>query len=437
MKFKSDKDEKYLKEIINDYTSTSGMNVNACKIDNSEIVKCIKCSELRKEYKFCNLVHELSSTENNNKDICTNDDCKNTCLYGSLQAEKLGKEYIYFCPFGLVKWTVPILVDGEMNYFLSGGPVLMHSIDDLLIEDVISKNKKLEPKVDEVKKYLQEFEVVNTKRVRHLARVLRMLAESLMTDENLRRVREKMKINEDNAAVAEFVGDFKEKNDEYLYPLNKEKKLISKIKIGDKDESRKILNEILAYIYSKENKGFQMTKVRIIELIGVLSRTAVDVGADLEIIFGLEYEYLEKINQVKQIDKLSIWLTKIVERFIECTISIKNVKNRDLIYKSMDYIRNNYSNNISLKEVAHQVGLSPNYLSSLFKEEVGMTYNTYLNRVRIENSKNLLKKGYSLVKVAHMVGFNDQSYYSKVFKKIEKTSPGKWQTGQKINIYRG
>lgn len=428
MGLESNIDEKYLEEIIKDYTSTSGMNVTACRVDNSEIVACIKCKELRKEYQFCSLVHKLSSRQNN-KNECTNVDCNATCLYGGLQAEKLGKEYIYFCPFGLVKWTVPILVDGEMKYFLTGGPVLMHSIDDLLIEDVINKNKNLESKVDQVKKYLKEYEVVNTKRVRHLARVLRMLAESLMTAENLERIREKKKINEDNAEMAELVGDFKEKKEEYFYPLNKEKKLISKIKIGDKDGARKILNEILAYIYSNENKGFQMTKVRIIELIGVLSRTAVDVGADLEIIFGLEYEYLEKISQVKQLDKLSEWLTKIVERFIECTISIKNVKNRDLIYKSMDYIRNNYSEDICLKEVAHQVGLSPNYLSSLFKEEVGMTYNTYLNRVRIENSKHLLKKGYALVKVAHMVGFNDQSYYSKVFKKVENTTPGKWKNG--------
>ena len=413
-----------LKKIINDYTSSTGINCKACKVDSLEIKKCIDCSELNQ---FCKLVHKFDKKEKYENKCCT-ETCRNSCLYGGLQAEKLGAEYIHFCPYGLVKWTVPIFRNGEMKYFLSGGPVLMHDVDDLLIEDIVNQNSLLSSEIDQIKKYLNKFEVVETDRVRHLAKLLVRLAKNVMTSENVDKLKMRQKINKTNEQMAEKMHELKQGTGEKsFYPLAKEKKLISKVKLGDREGARELLNEILGFIYFKSSGKFEMIKLRIIELIGVLARTAVNVGADLEIIFGLEYEYLEKVNEVKEIEKLSYWVTKILERFIECTLSIKDVKNKDLIHKAMEYIRNNYAQDINLKEVASEVGLSTSYFSKLFKEEVGMTYTDYLNKVRIEEGKHLLDKGYSLANVAYKVGFNDQSYFSKVFKKVEQVSPGEWK----------
>lgn len=413
-----------LKKIIKDYISSTKISCKACKVDGLEIKKCIGCSELNQ---FCKLVHKFDPKENYNQKFCT-ETCRNSCLYGGLQAEKLGAEYIHFCPYGLVKWTVPIFREGEMKYFLSGGPVLMHAVDDLLIEDIVNQNPLLAPEINQIKQSLSRFEVVETDRVRHLARLLVRLAKNIMTRENIDKLKKRQKINRTNEEMAEKIHELKQGTGEKsCYPLDKEKKLISKVKLGDREGARKLLNEILGFIYFKCSGEFEMIKLRIIELIGVLARTAVNVGADLEIIFGLEYEYLEKVNEVREIEKLSNWVTKIVERFIECTLSIKDVKNKDLIHKAMDYIRNNYAQDINLKEVAFEVGLSSSYFSKLFKEEVGMTYTDYLNKVRIEKGKQLLDQGHSLADTAYQVGFNDQSYFSKVFKKVEQVAPGQWK----------
>jgi YesN/AraC family two-component response regulator len=68
----------------------------------------------------------------------------------------------------------------------------------------------------------------------------------------------------------------------------------------------------------------------------------------------------------------------------------------------------------------------------MFKKETGKKYTDYLNEVRIEASKNLLlRDDLPLVQVAFSVGFNDQSYFSKIFKKIEGVSPNKWRVLQK------
>ena len=83
---------------------------------------------------------------------------------------------------------------------------------------------------------------------------------------------------------------------------------------------------------------------------------------------------------------------------------------------------------ISLEEVAAHVFLSPSYFSKIFKEEMKCNFSRYLNMVRIEKGKSLLvDDAIPLVDISNMVGYEDQSYFSKVFKKIVGVSPGKYR----------
>lgn len=103
-------------------------------------------------------------------------------------------------------------------------------------------------------------------------------------------------------------------------------------------------------------------------------------------------------------------------------------KHADVVYKIMRYIRGNYHRKITLDDIACQVYLSRSYISSLFKEETGSSLTAYINHVRIEQSKRLLADdSISLVDIAGMCGFEDQSYFTKVFKR---------ETGMPPNRYR-
>ena len=59
---------------------------------------------------------------------------------------------------------------------------------------------------------------------------------------------------------------------------------------------------------------------------------------------------------------------------------------------------------------------------------MAMSYTDYLNRVRIESAKLLMKEDLTLAEISQRAGFNDQSYFSKVFRKLEGQSPLKWRT---------
>ena len=82
----------------------------------------------------------------------------------------------------------------------------------------------------------------------------------------------------------------------------------------------------------------------------------------------------------------------------------------------------------SLQDLADRVYLSRSYLSSLFKKETGDSITNYINRVRVEKSKALLVGStVSLAEVAHLCGFEDQSYFTRVFKAKEGVSPKKFR----------
>jgi YesN/AraC family two-component response regulator len=169
-------------------------------------------------------------------------------------------------------------------------------------------------------------------------------------------------------------------------------------------------------------------RARILELIVMLSRAALEGGADVEQIFGLNYKYLSQINEFTTVDELTYWLSGIMTRFTDCVFDLKDVKHIDVIYKAIDYIKRNYMKKILLEDVAGHVQLSPSYFCSVFKQEMKCNFNAYLNRIRIEMSKKLLMDNdIPLADVANLVGYEDQSYFTRVFRSHVGTSPGKYR----------
>lgn len=106
----------------------------------------------------------------------------------------------------------------------------------------------------------------------------------------------------------------------------------------------------------------------------------------------------------------------------------KHPRYSQAIEKSIDYIAGHYSEKLSLDEISSYVYLNKSYFSELFKKEMGINYNDYINQVRIQRACELMAEGrHTLSGIAQMVGFSDQNYFSKVFKRIVGESPKSYQ----------
>lgn len=104
-----------------------------------------------------------------------------------------------------------------------------------------------------------------------------------------------------------------------------------------------------------------------------------------------------------------------------------------LIQSVKHYIASNYAKDLSLDTLASQVFLSPCYLSRLFKREVGENLSNYVQNVRIEHAKTLLRTtNLKTYQVAERVGFGDPVYFSRIFKKITKIKPKDYREKDKI-----
>jgi AraC-like DNA-binding protein len=104
--------------------------------------------------------------------------------------------------------------------------------------------------------------------------------------------------------------------------------------------------------------------------------------------------------------------------------------------KAEFFIKENFTRKISLREVAKIAGLSAPYFSTIFKEEMGENLSKYINRQRVEKaSRMLLETDLSLSEISNSCCFDDQSWFSKIFKSFTGISPSKYRSqGGKINI---
>ncbi len=94
----------------------------------------------------------------------------------------------------------------------------------------------------------------------------------------------------------------------------------------------------------------------------------------------------------------------------------------------IEFISDNYMKKITLNDISEHVHFSISYICRIFRQEMDMNLMTFINQVRVEKAKTLLiDKQIPLVDIAHLSGFEDQSYFTKVFKRIAGISPGKFR----------
>lgn len=357
--------------------------------------------------------------------------CSNAHLYGCYQSERFGGCYIYFCPLGLTHWASPIMQDGVVIGALIGGPVNMVDPDDFLIEELVAKNGIHPDNIPALRREMIHVPLMPTERVNSLSELLLLAARSLsddtysVIDNNRRSVDLQSRLWDQINAIKTFSYT---KEETASYPIDKEHKLLDLIEAGNKSGAQEILNEILGHIFFSSSGSIEVMRARVIELVVLLSRAAIRGGADVEQIFGLNFIFLNKISSFTNIDEIAYWLSGILTRFTDQVFNLANIKHADVIYRAVDYIRKNYMKKITLEDISAEVFLSPAYFSRVFKEETGDNYNIFVNKIRVEAARKLLlNEQIPLSDVSTLVGFDGQSYFSKVFKKLVGVSPGRFR----------
>lgn len=225
------------------------------------------------------------------------------------------------------------------------------------------------------------------------------------------------------------------KYEDYSILEKYQKALLEGIKSGNERIVRGKLQDISVYIdglnaLNKEYiKNFYWNTISSINNIRI-SIAAADNGKKIENrdISNL-YHMIEKCDSIRDLGSI---LEEIALNVAAKVNSFNNKSIKLILRKAVEYLQMHYSEQITLNEVAEYAFVSTYYISRMFKKELGKNFVDYLNEIRLEKAKELLKDvKFKTYEVAELVGIPDAHYFSRLFKKHEGLTPTEYRDSLK------
>lgn len=132
-------------------------------------------------------------------------------------------------------------------------------------------------------------------------------------------------------------------------------------------------------------------------------------------------------------NNLLMSLITLIYRIVDVKHQFQNLQGKnEITIRTKEFIDRNYTQNITLKDIADTLYVSQHYLSHLFKRDIGDSPFNYLIRRRIEESKRLLAESNCPVhEIAARVGYSNDKYFSMLFKKVTGQTPSGFRVGEK------
>ncbi len=347
--------------------------------------------------------------------------CIQSQLYSMTEAERFGGKYIYFCPMGLTCFVSPILGEVHSAAKITVGPFLMIDRQDYIDceLDTFTETETLHAIAE-----LEHVPLCSPEKVQKLSTILFMAVGFLNKASASNRLLDAQAADSLQGQIGNYIMTLKSEQDAPPYPFSTESALLKNITAVNKEQSRLLLNELMGHILFSTGHNFELVKSRLLELLTLVSRAVVDAGANETQTLLLCHESRLEIQNKHNTDDLCLALSKACNRFMDSVFQHIDSRHANAIHRCTQYMELHYYEKITLEELAQMVYLSPTYLSRIFKEETGVLFSTYLNQVRINKAKLLLRHDdLRLTDIAMAVGFEDQSYFTKVFKRLVGVTP--------------
>lgn len=185
-----------------------------------------------------------------------------------------------------------------------------------------------------------------------------------------------------------------------------------------------LFDQILQYKYL----SVTLVKKLMIEVISRFSDKAGQLGGAIEEIEVFDsYKHYQKMVQITNFDDMKRWWAEFVHQFSALFFTRQKKSESDIIQSTLEYIDNHLDQSIQLSDVAQYIGVSEPYLSSFFKKTMNENFIPYVNRQKIKKAKQLFAEGKMVYQVSDLLGYENSTYFSKVFKKVEGMSPEQYR----------
>lgn len=209
------------------------------------------------------------------------------------------------------------------------------------------------------------------------------------------------------------------------YFLELESRLLININLKNQTELSRTLKDLLYDAVYRLPTGFASSKAFALSAFVLIFNICEKTELNKKTVFGNVSAFLNELKNAKY--ETETLLKQMTDGLLYAVFG-KTSQKRLAAFEALKIINLHFNEKLTLSGVAEKIYISPHYLSKAFKDELSESFSMCLNRIRTEKAKILLKNDEKELKeIALAVGYDDQSYFSKVFKKLTGYSPKQYK----------
>lgn len=211
------------------------------------------------------------------------------------------------------------------------------------------------------------------------------------------------------------------------YPIDTERNIFDAVEKGDADRASNEALHFWNWMVNYHADAISDIQIKVIDFV-LRAEQKVYNKTNSTYRFTSRTNYLEAVTGAGDLGTLKHWY---LEKITEAARKVSKVQDdiqKTPVEKALNYINENFGQDISLDEMSQMLGISSYYFSKLFKNETGTNFIEYLTNLRISKAKDLLDENRLSVKeIGITVGYPDPNYFSRIFKKNVGQTPSEYK----------
>lgn len=397
----------YLTSSIEAFSDITGIPVTYFNNAN-QIVR-----EFKKDDKICNIFQIYTDKDS---------PCRKNLSSAGQFASRLGEPYIFLCKAGLANIAISLIIDEVFSGYFVAGPIIMGELRSSIARNFNHLNDLNESQKAIAKMFAGKMKVFEPNQISQIALLFyNCIITSVSGANDYSALR--TQYSEQNK-VNMSIQNYKKKHMSVEYPYDLEKVLIDNVSSGQVASAKENLEKLLSTFSILEAGNLEGIKAKTLWLFAIIIRIASENDSNLNQIIDTDLDIINRLNDTESYNELVSVSVNLITCISKNMLSSIYSGRSQIIIKALQFINKNYQDKISLKDIETNLHVNASYFSTLFKQEMGVTFTDYLNSLKIEHACHLLTEtNLSIIDVSLSTGFDDQSYFTKVFKKAKGMTP--------------
>lgn len=365
-------------------------------------------------------------------DIPTASVCRQFHTNLMTRARRLGGQFFAFCPLSLTHFGTPIVRKHMIVGALLAGPTSLIRGEDLIAEDLDS-NIVSKSQFAILQKHIQDVPLLHPDKAQAGSELMLELSSQL-SDDTFSELRKKahdqivrlhlFSMLTEGSRTLGSVNDNLMMQEHFM----REQALDRAIRERNDKKVFNLITEIQASLLLAFDDDVLSIRSKLQDLLVVISHAYSARGENVERICRQMELCRHKLQATRNIETLLFLFTEYVQkmRYASPAVTIKHTPG--IAQKALTWIRQNYERDITLSECAAACHISDSHFSRLIREQTGRSFTDNVNFMRIQAAKILLAQSDEpIANIAQAVGYRDQSYFTRVFRRVEDQTPGSYR----------